>query len=91
MLKKLFIKTTNPDYYFEVELTKDNFLIGCVIDENVPEWIRTSKAGRATLHPMIVSEANELGKSYDLKVCEPIQFWSVGSEKRRCDFFYASL
>lgn len=75
---KLYIKTDNPDFFFQVEFQEKGFETGCVFVDDVPEWIRSSKNGRARLHPHIISEANELGKSYDnLKVSEPVEYWAV--------------
>lgn len=78
MPEKLFIKTTNPDFYFQIEfLGERGFETSGISAEQVPAWITTGAKGRATLHPYLIKTCRELGKSVHLELAEPVEYWAV--------------
>lgn len=77
MLKKIiFIKTNNEFRFIKQELDNEcGTTTSCVSDDDVPPLVKTT-TGKPSLHPLLINEAQLLGKSYDVKLAEPLQYWA---------------
>lgn len=76
MPKKLFIKTENPDYFIQWEFLSNGGEISCIGVEQVPGWL-IGTPGRSSLHPHIIEQSTLLGKSYNVVLAEPLQYWVI--------------